>query len=140
MKFPALISFALFWIVLTVAPAAAQGSAQFKACMRTAKTQLAMNMCAGSELTLRTKQMNSIYNQLVSLAAKEPGAAAKVAASQKAWSAYADAYIEALYPASDKQGMYGSIYPMEVALTRGGLIQQHIADLKALLKAYEQRK
>lgn len=140
MKLRALIPFALLWIVVAVAPAAAQGSAQFKACMRTAKTQLAMNMCAGNEAALRAMQMNSIYNKLVSLAAKEPGAAAKVAASQKAWAAYTDAYVEALYPASDKQGMYGSIYPMEVALARSDLIQQHIADLKALVKAYQQRK
>src|SRR5579864_210387 len=116
MKFRALIPFALVWLALTILPAIAQVSSQFQACNRTAKTQLAMNTCAGNELSLRTKQMNQVYNALTSRAASQPAAVAKITASQKAWTAYADAYIEALYPANDKQASYGSIYPMEVAL------------------------
>ena len=140
MTFRALIPFALIFFGLTVLPASAQVSAQFQACNRSAKTQLAMNACAGNELTLRTKQMNQLYSQLLSRAASQPGAVAKITASQKAWSAYADSYIEALYPASNKQQSYGSIYPMEVALARTSLAQERIADLKALLRQYNQQK
>ena len=139
MKLPALVPFAFVWFISTAVPATAQVSAQFAACNRTAKTQLAMNTCAGNELTLRTKQMNAVYSQLMSRAAKQPGAAARVAASQKAWTAYTDAYIEARYPANDKQAEYGSIYPMEVALVRSGLVQAHIADLKGILSEYSQK-
>jgi uncharacterized protein YecT (DUF1311 family) len=140
MKFRALAPFALIWFVLMALPAVAQVSPQFQACNRNAKTQLAMDICAGNEAALRMKQMDYIYNELMSRAARQPGAVAKIRASQKAWTAYADAYIEALYPAKDKQLSYGSVYPMEVALARSGLVQQHIADLKVLLTQYEQQK
>jgi uncharacterized protein YecT (DUF1311 family) len=138
MKFRALVPFALIWFFLTVLPAVAQVSAQYRACNLNAKTQLAMDTCAGNEVALRTKQMGYIYNELVSRAARQPGAVAKIRASEKAWTAYTDAYIEALYPATDKRLSYGSVYPMEVALARSELIQHHIADLKALLAQYKQ--
>lgn len=140
MKFRALVPFALIWFVLTALPAAAQVSAQYRACDRNATTQLAMDICAGNEATLRMKQMDYIYTELLSRAARQPGAVAKIRAYQKAWAAYADAYIEARYPATDKQLSYGSIYPMEVALIRSGLIQLHTVELKVLLTQYEQQK
>ena len=139
MRYSTLVLIALAWANTTL-PAVAQVSAQFQACNRNANTQLAMDICAGNEATLRMKQMNQIYSDLLSRAASQPGAVAKIKAAQTAWTAYSDAYIQALYPATSKQVSYGSIYPMEVALVRSSLVQQHIADLKALLKQYEQQK
>ncbi len=52
---------------------------------------------------------------------------------QQAWLAYASAYLEALYPASNKQVEYGSMYPMESALAHSALVQRHTADLQGLL-------
>jgi hypothetical protein len=37
-----------------------------------------------------------------------------------------------MYPARNKQVVYGTIYPMEVALLRAQLAQSHIKDLLAL--------
>jgi len=38
---------------------------------------------------------------------------------QRAWPGYRDAYLEAMFPAADKQTEYGSIYPMQLALPAG---------------------
>jgi len=128
----ALIGFAL--CLGAALPAAAQPSAQFAACQKAAKTQLAINACAGNELLLRNKQMSQIYNQLLAHAKKQPwGTAAKIQAAQKAWLAYADAYMNAEWPAPNKQAEYGSIYPMASALARAALVERHIQDLSALL-------
>jgi len=46
-------------------------------------------------------------------------------AAERAWIAYRDAYMGAMYPAKDKQAEYGSIYPMEADLLRAKLTQRH---------------
>lgn len=125
--------FVLFCVAITAAPSLAQTSAQFKACGKSAQTQLALNECAGSEFALRNKQMNSVYSATLSAAAGQPAALAKIKAMQQAWRAYAAAYLEALYPAADKQAEYGSIYPMEADLEEAALLQAHTKDLQGLL-------
>ena len=113
--------------------ASAQTSPQFQACSKTAKTQLALNECAGNEFALRNKQMQSVYSAVLSAAAGQPATLAKVKAMQKAWLAYVAAYLGALYPAADKQAEYGSIYPMEADLDQAALVQAHTKNLQALL-------
>jgi uncharacterized protein YecT (DUF1311 family) len=114
-------------------PASAQTSTQFQVCNKSAKTQLALDMCASSELALRNKQMQSVYSGILSRAAGQPATLAKVKAMQNDWLAYVTAYLDALYPAANKQLEYGSIYPMEFALARSALVQRHIVDLQGLL-------
>ena len=114
-------------------PAFAQTSPQFQTCSKSAKTQLALDMCASAELTLRNKQMHSVYSAILSRAAAQPAALSKIKAMQNAWQAYVTAYLEALYPAADKQAEYGSIYPMEADLNKAALTQAHTGDLKGIL-------
>lgn len=115
------------------APALAQTSPQFQACSKNAKTQLALDTCAGGELALRNKQMQSVYAQVLSRAAGQPATLAKIKAMQSAWLAYVTAYLDAMYPAANKQAQYGSIYPMAVDLARSALVQRHTLDLQGLL-------
>jgi uncharacterized protein YecT (DUF1311 family) len=129
----ALVLFAFAYFAGGMLPASAQTSAQFQVCNKSAKTQLALDMCAGSELALRNKQMQSVYFEILSRAAGQPATLAKIKAMQQAWLAYASAYLDALYPAANKQLEYGSIYPMEFALARASLTAQHVTDLKAIL-------
>lgn len=121
-------------------PACAQSSAQFQTCNKSAKTQLALDTCASAELTLRNKQMQSVYSEILSRAAGQPSTLAKVKAMQQAWLAYAGAYLNAMYPASNKQAEYGSIYPMEAALARSALVQRHTVDLQGLLTTLKRYK
>ena len=135
MNYRGSFAFTLAWLILTGLPGLGQVSAQHRGCDRNAKTQMEMDACAKNEVALRKKQMDQVYGKLLSRAASQPGAVAKIRASEKAWIAYVDSYITAKYPASDKR-WYGTLYPMEVDLTRSGLIQQHVADLAGLLWQY----
>ena len=113
-----------------------QSSPQYLACMNKAKAQMEMNGCASQEAARVDAKLNHVYGQLLTKAGTDANAVAKIKAAERAWIAYRDAYIEAMYPASDKQAQYGSIYPMDVALLTTKLTQQHITDLEELLKQY----
>lgn len=123
-------------LLLTALPLFSQDSAQFKACNAKAQTQMDMNACAGDEANRVDAKLNALYKQVLAKAAGEENAVAKIKASERAWIAYRDAYVDATYPATDKQAEYGSMYGMDVALLRARLTQQHIADLQELLKQY----
>ena len=52
---------------------------------------------------------------------------------QKAWEAYRDAPLQAIYPATDKDNAeYGSVYPMCLAALKKCLSEGRIRDLKGL--------
>ena len=127
-------------MVLLIAslPGLAQDSPRYRACNEKAKTQSEMNACANEDAARVDAELNDVYRKLLSKAASEPEAVAKIKAAERAWIAYRDAYMDAMYPAKDKQAEYGSIYPMEAALLRAKLTQQQVAALKELLKQYSE--
>ena len=114
------------------APGLAQDSAQYRACNDKAKTQGEMNACASEEAARLDGELNDVYRKLLSRAASQPKAVAKIKLAQRAWIAYRDAYMDAMYPAKDKQAQYGSIYPMEADLLRAKLTQRQVTALKEL--------
>lgn len=114
--------------------AIAQNSHQYRACSEKANTQLDMNMCAGQEAARADERLNAVYRKLLSQAAEQHGAVAKIQAAERAWIVYRDTYMEAMYPAADKQLEYGSIYPMEAALLRARLTERQITELQQLQK------
>jgi uncharacterized protein YecT (DUF1311 family) len=114
----------------------AQNSPLLTKCMAKAMTQLAMNTCAGEELARADAALNAVYQKVLLAARDEPRAVEKIKASERAWIAYRDSYLEATYPAEDKQANYGSIYPMEAALLQAELTQQQASALKKLLKQH----
>jgi len=117
-------------------PAGAQDSAQYRACNATAKTQPDMNACAGKEAERVDAELYRVYGELLAKAAAEPQALAKIKAAEKAWIAYRDAYMDAMYPAKDKAIEYGSEYPMEAELLRAKLTQRQVTALRELLAQY----
>src|SRR5713226_9298495 len=117
-------------------PALAQDSAQYRACNDKAKTQTEMNACASSEAARNDAELNEVYRKLLSQATSQQEAVAKIKAAERAWIAYRDAYMDAMYPAKDKQAEYGSIYPMEADFLRAKLTRQQVAALKELLQQY----
>ena len=119
-----------------VCPAFAQYSREYSTCSDAAKTQMEMNACAGAEAVRADKQLNDVYAQVRAIAAKMPEAAAKVKIAERAWITFRDAYIEATYPAKDKQTEYGSMYALDVALLRAKLTRQQISALQDLRNRY----
>jgi uncharacterized protein YecT (DUF1311 family) len=122
--------------VLTSAPAFAQESGQYRACVEKAKTQMEMNACANDEAGRADAELDTVYSKLLAQAAKQPEALAKVKAAERAWIAYRDAYMGAMYPAKDKQAEYGTIFPMEADLLRARLTRRQVTALKELLEQY----
>jgi uncharacterized protein YecT (DUF1311 family) len=114
----------------------AQESAQYRACLDSATSQMAMNTCASEEAGRAEARLNDVYRDLLSLSAKQVEALAKIKAAEKAWTDYRDAYLEAMYPAKDKMGEYGSVYLMEANLIRAKLTDQHTAELKEMVQQY----
>lgn len=125
-------------LLIASLPGFAQDSPRYLACNKKAKTQGEINACANEEAARVDVELNDVYRKLLSKAAGEPEAVAKIKAVERAWIAYRDAYMEAMYPAKDKQAEYGSIYPMEVDLLRAELTQQQVAALKRLVQQYSE--
>lgn len=124
----------LFFIFLLSGVCNAQYSPQYRACSKRANTQHEMHICANEEAKRVDDELNRVYKLLLSKVGDNPLATAKIKTAQKAWITYRDAYIEAMYPANDKQAEYGSIFPMEVDLQIAKLTRQQIDALKDILR------
>ncbi len=129
----------LLVVVLLVSLASvAQESAEYRACLDKATTQMAMNTCASEEAARVGGRLNDVYHKLLAEAAKQPDAVDKIKGAERAWIEYRDAYVEAMYPAKDKQAEYGSIYLMNVSLLRAKLTERQITEVKELLQQYSE--
>ncbi len=128
----------LIVFLLVSVSSVAQESAEYRACNDKATTQMEMNTCAGEEAARADARLNDVYHELLSKAAKQLEAVVKIKAAERAWVAYRDAYMEAMYPAKDKQVEYGSIYLMEASLLRARLTERHTTELKEMLQQYSE--
>jgi len=126
----------LIVFLLASLPGLGQNSAAYRACNEKAKTQTEMNTCASDEAARVDAELNQVYGKLLSQAASEQDAIVKIKAAERAWIAYRDAYMDAMYPAKDKQAEYGSVYPAEANLVRAKLTQRQVTALKELLRQY----
>ena len=124
----------LVFVLLASILCCAQDSAMYRSCSKQANTQHDMSVCANDEAKRVDDELNKVYKLLLSKVRGNPVATAKIRAAQKAWVAYRDAYIDAMYPAKDKQAEYGSIFPMEVDLLAAKLTRQQISALQDILR------
>ncbi len=117
----------------------AQSAESLTACMRAAETQAAMTECSGEEAKRVDAELDLLVQQLVTVATENGNqpAVIKILSTERAWAAYRDAYLEAMYPAADKQVEYGSVYPMEVNLLRARLTRNHMEELRRMLERYQ---
>jgi uncharacterized protein YecT (DUF1311 family) len=130
----------LLVMLLTTLPLVAQDSSEYRVCDKNAKSQMEMNSCANEEAARVDSELNSVYRKLLSQTTSQPGATAKIKSVEKAWIAYRDAYIDAMYPSNDKLAEYGSVYPMEVELLRAKLTNRQVKAVKELLDQYSPSK
>jgi uncharacterized protein YecT (DUF1311 family) len=126
----------LLFLALCPFSAAGQNSRQYRACGETAYSQFQMNKCASEEAARTDSALNDAYQILLKLVARNVNAGQKIRTAQRAWLAYRDAYINAMYPADDKQANYGSMYPMEVDLLRAELTTEQAKAILALSERY----
>lgn len=126
----------VFLLAAASLPGLAQESAQYRACNEKAKTQMEMNACASEEAARADAELNDVYRKVLAQAGKQDEAVAKIKTAERAWIGYRDAYMDAMYPAKNKQAEYSSIYPMEVDLLRAKMTQRQVTALKELLQQY----
>jgi uncharacterized protein YecT (DUF1311 family) len=113
-------------LLLLSSPMAAQTHRQnTDPCRDTSKmTQRGLNECAGKELRNTELKMDRLLKQL-GINRDDP--------AQKAWEAYRDAQLAALYPQEDISS-FGSVYPMCFTSLKQVLTEGRIRDLKALIR------
>jgi uncharacterized protein YecT (DUF1311 family) len=114
-----------------------QNSAGFKNCADKAQTQFELDKCASDDAERADQALNTAYRGFLAKIAGDSLAIEKLKAAEAAWIRYRDAYIEAVYPARDKQLAYGTEYPMDVDLLRAKITREHLAAISDLINEYQ---
>ena len=114
-----------------------QNSAEYEGCVNKSQTQFELNKCASDEAARADSALNAAYKGFLAKIAGDSLAIAKVRDAERAWLSYRDAFIEAVYPAQDKQLAYGTEYPMDVNLLRAKLTHEHLAAIAYLVTEYQ---
>jgi hypothetical protein len=73
--------------------------------------------------------MERLYSQILRQHAGDDVFISKMRAAQTAWERFRDAHLEALYPAEDKQLVYGSAYSGCRQMAAAALVRQRIEQL-----------
>ncbi len=110
-----------------------------KSCIETAMTQSDMNRCASIEFEEADRELNRVYQSIMSRYKAYPVFLQRLKSAQRIWIKLRDADLEMRFPHSDDaQFEYGSIYPLCVngLLTR--LTIARIVFLKEWLIGYEE--
>jgi uncharacterized protein YecT (DUF1311 family) len=96
-------------------------------------SQTAANRCAADRANRAEDEMQRVYGQLLAMVGDNADIRPQIEATEKAWLAYRDAYLEAAFPGERKNQRYGSMYSMLRSALRQRLAEQHTANLKELL-------
>jgi uncharacterized protein YecT (DUF1311 family) len=122
------------------APAAASTATQASSgdkCMDNAQSQGAMTACAAQSLSAADKELNQVYQQVLSKYAKDTVFVGKLKTAQKAWLAFRDAELAARFPDNDKSN-YGSVYPMCADGELEAMTRKRTEELRAWLKGTQE--
>lgn len=115
----------------------AQKLDRFSDCQKKAQSQRDLQVCADHQFTQGEAAMQRTYQRLLAKAKSDPVAENKIRAAQRSWLAFRDAQLEAMYPHEDKQGEYGSTYPMCALLQKTELTRQRTQMLSKMLTPVE---
>jgi len=103
-----------------------------------AQTQLEMNNCFCGQYQKADAELNRVYRQLLSTNAGDTVFTEKLKVAQRAWIAFRDAQLDAIYPATDNPRVtYGSVYPMCYCMAQQELTDERTKQLKRMLSSKE---
>ena len=105
---------------------------------RNANTQLEMNQCFGAAYKSADGEMNAVYQQVLQAYSGDRKFIENLKASQRAWVAFRDAEMEAVYPSSNKQAEYGSVYPVCRSKQLETLTRERTKQLQVWLNGVEE--
>lgn len=117
--------------------AIAQKQDTFNSCLEKAKSQADLQVCAAEEFQRADAALNHTYQWLLAKAKSDPIAIEKIKNAQRAWLAFRDAHLDAMYPHEDKSHEYGTSYPMCVLLQKTELTRQRTKMLDKMLNPSE---
>lgn len=109
----------------------------FLCAVANAQTQADLNDDACATYQKADKKLNAVYQQVLKQHQDDVNFTTRLRKAQRAWLAFRDAELEAIYPAVNKQVEYGSIYPTCNCLEQTALINQRIEQLSGWLDAEE---
>lgn len=102
------------------------------------QTQRASNEEACARLQQADALLNNTYNQILNDHKKDAAFGRKLRIAQRAWIAYRNAQVEALYPEPDKRTAYGTVYPMCRCLALARLTTLRTEELKKWIDGAEE--
>jgi uncharacterized protein YecT (DUF1311 family) len=98
-----------------------------------AQTQGALDEQSCGQFHKADVALNGTYSKILKEYAKDQQFIAKLKTAQRAWLAFRDAELEALFPKTDKQAEYGSVYPMCRCSELQSLTEERTKQLKRWL-------
>jgi uncharacterized protein YecT (DUF1311 family) len=101
-----------------------------------AQTQADMNQDACGEFKKSDAQLNQAYKKILAARASDKVFVQKFKSAQRAWIAFRDAELKALYP-SDQPGFYGSSLPMCQCAVLARLTDDRARQLQGWLTGHE---
>lgn len=113
-------------------------SADQQGCEAHASTQAVLNQCATDQLNEVDKELNRVYQAILSQYEEDHEFLEKLRKAQRAWLKFRDAELEARFPAEQKQAHYGSVYPMCAAHYLVQLTQERIKQLRKWLEGVDE--
>lgn len=98
--------------------------------------QLELNACASDDFAKADKELNQTYQALIKKETDDPLFIRKLRLAQKAWLAFRDAELEAIFACSEDNLSicWGSMYPMSFLYRKAELTRERTKQLQQLLK------
>jgi uncharacterized protein YecT (DUF1311 family) len=101
-------------------------------------TQGEMNDCVCNQYKKADAELNRIYQQLAAANANDKLFVDKLKTAQRAWIAFRDAQLEAIYPETDNPKVnYGSVFTMCYCGAQQDLTEERTKQLKRMLRSPE---
>lgn len=101
------------------------------------QTQSEMNSCEATRYARADALMNHAYRELLSQFKTQTNFISKLKAAQSTWLRFRAADVDSFFPAKDKIGTYGSVYPMCQSLMLTELTEARTSELKMMLNHNE---
>jgi len=101
-----------------------------------AGTQVEMNACAVDELAQADRQLNEVYQALLKKEAKNTQFIQKLRTAQRAWVAFRNAELDAMYACAEPNATacWGSLLPVRYTSYKAKLTCERTERLRRLLK------
>lgn len=102
-----------------------------------AQSQGEMNRVAYEDMEKADAKLNLIYRKVLSQNTGNKQFCADLKDAQRAWLKFVDFHMKTVFPLKEGENpreVYGSIYPLEFAVTKTALIDQRIEQLESFVQ------